>query len=52
MEDHVENLQRKGIPAIFLRAVGAGPAAAGPILGQLTRAKTPYELWWVVQLLL
>ena len=29
-----------------------GPAAAGPIFGQLTRAKMPYELWWVVQLLL
>ena len=30
------------------RAVGAGPAgpaAAGPIFGQLTRAKIPYELW-------
>ena len=27
----------------------AGPAAAGPILGQLTPAKMPYELWWVVQ---
>ena len=29
------------------RAVGAGPAgpaAAGPIFGQLTRAKMPYEL--------
>ena len=37
------------------RAVGAGPAgpeAAGPIFGQLTHAKMPYELWWVVQLLL
>ena len=37
------------------RAVGAGPAgpaAVGPIFGQLTRAKMPYELWWVVQLLL
>ena len=37
------------------RAVGAGPAgpaAAGPIFGQLTRAKMLYELWWVVQLLL
>ena len=37
------------------RAVGAGPAgpaAAGLIFGQLTRAKMPYELWWVVQLLL
>ena len=36
------------------RAVGAGPAgpaAAVPIFGQLTRAKMPYELWWVVQLL-
>ena len=26
------------------RAVGAGPAAAGPIFGQLTCAKMPYEL--------
>ena len=37
------------------RAVGtgpAGPAAAGPIFGQLTHPKVPYELWWVVQLLL
>ena len=43
------------------RAVGAGPAinwsnigpaAARPIFDQLTRAKMPYELWWVVQLLL
>ena len=37
------------------RAVGAGPAgpaAAGPIFGQLTRVKMPYELWQVVQLLL
>ena len=37
------------------RAVEAGPAspaATGPIFGQLTRAKMPYELWWVVQLLL
>ena len=37
------------------RAVGAGPAgpaAVGPIFGRLTRAKMPYELWWVVQLLL
>ena len=37
------------------RAVGAGPAgpaAAGPIFGQLTRAKMPYELWWIVELLL
>ena len=40
---------------IIIRAVGAdpaGPAAAGPIFGQLTRAKMPYELRWVVQLLL
>ena len=40
---------------LIIRAVGAGPAgpaAAGPIFGQLTRAKMPYELWWVVQLLL
>ena len=37
------------------RAVGAGPAgpaAAGPIFGQLTRAKMPYEVWWAVELLL
>ena len=37
------------------KAVGAGPAgpaAAGSIFGQLTRAKIPYELWWAVQLLL
>ena len=36
------------------RAVGAGPAgpaAAGPIFGQLTRTKMPDELWWFVQLL-
>ena len=39
----------------YCRAVGAGPAgpaAAVPIFGLLTRAKMPYELWWVVQLLL
>ena len=33
------------------RAVGAGPAgpaAAGPIVGQLTRVKMPYELRQVV----
>ena len=30
----------------------AGPAAAGSIFGQLTRAKMPYELWSVLQLLL
>ena len=38
-----------------IRAVGAGlagPAAAGPIFDQLTCAKMPYELWWIVQLLL
>ena len=32
---------------VICRAVGAGPAgpvAAGPIFGQLTRAKMPYEL--------
>ena len=37
------------------RAVGAGPAgsaAAGPIFGQPTRAKVPYELRRVVQFLL
>ena len=36
------------------RAVGAGPAdpaAAGPIFGQLTRAKMPDELRRVVQLI-
>ena len=39
----------------LFRAVGAGlagPAATGPIFGQLTRAKMPYELWRVVQLLM
>ena len=41
--------------AIRCRAVGAGPAdpvATGPIFGQLTHAKMPYELWLVVPLLL
>ena len=40
---------------LLSRAVGAGPAgpaAAGPIFGQLTRAIMPYELRRVVQLLL
>ena len=40
---------------LLVRAVGAGPAgpaAAGPIFGQLTRTKMQYELWWVVQSLL
>ena len=34
------------------RAVGAGPAgpaATGPIFGQLTHAKIPCELWWIIQ---
>ena len=34
------------------RAVGTGPAAAGPIFGQPTRAKVPYKLWQVVQFLI
>ena len=34
------------------RAVGAGPAAAGPIFGQLTCAKMLYEPLSVVQLML
>ena len=42
------------IKLVLLRAVGAGPlgpAASGPIFGQLTHTKMLYELWWFVQLL-
>ena len=42
------------VKLVLLRVVGAGPAgpaAAGPIFGQLTRTKMLHELWWFVQLL-
>ena len=53
-EDTMVNITTDGRPVLGSQTVGAGPAgpaAARPIFGQLTRVKMPYELWWVVQLL-